>query len=242
MTRGPMPAQSPAPAWQPPGDGPPGATPAMSRRRGARVTVVRHPLVQHKLTLLRDRATGVSEFRRLLRELGLLMAYEACRDLPLGRRRIRTPLAPMDAPVLDGKKLVLVPVLRAGLGLAEGMQALLPAARVAHLGLYRDPRTLAAVEYYFKAPRQMARRDAIVADPMLATGHSAAAALSRIRQAGARSVRFVCLVAAPEGLAYVRRRHPGVPIYTAAVDEGLNAHAYIVPGLGDAGDRLFGTR
>jgi uracil phosphoribosyltransferase len=206
------------------------------------VTLVSHPLVQHKLTLLRDRRTSVGAFRTLLREVGMLMAYEVCRDLPLGRRRIETPLAPMEAPVLEGKKLVLVPILRAGLGLVDGMLELLPSARVGHIGLYRDPRTLEAVEYYFKMPARMEERDAIVADPMLATGHSAAAAVTRLRAAGARSVRFVCLVAAPEGLAHFRGRHADVPVFTAAVDERLDGHAYIVPGLGDAGDRIFGTK
>jgi uracil phosphoribosyltransferase len=203
---------------------------------------VSHPLVQHKLTLMRDRKTSASAFRALLREIGMLMGYEVCRDLPLGRRRIETPLAPMDAPVLAGKKLVLVPILRAGLGLVDGLLELLPSARVGHIGLYRDPRTLEAVEYYFKVPGRMEERDAIVLDPMLATGHSAAAAVTRLQKAGARSVRFVCLVAAPEGLVHLGARHPEVPVYTAAVDERLNDHAYIVPGLGDAGDRIFGTK
>jgi uracil phosphoribosyltransferase len=206
------------------------------------LTVVTHPLVQHKLTLMRDRTTSVSAFRALLREVGMLMAYEVCRDLPLGRKRIETPLAAMDAPVLEGKKLVLVPILRAGLGLVDGMLPLLPSARVGHIGLYRDHATLQPVEYYFKVPARLEERQVFVLDPMLATGHSAAAAVARLKQAGARWVRFVCLVAAPEGLAHFHRRHPEVPVFTAAVDERLDPHAYIVPGLGDAGDRIFGTR
>jgi uracil phosphoribosyltransferase len=208
----------------------------------AQVVLVSHPLVQHKLTLMRDRETSVSAFRALLREIGMLMAYEVCRDLPLTRRRIETPLAPMDAPTLEGKKLVVVPILRAGLGLADGMLELLPSARVGHIGLYRDHRTLAAVEYYFKVPPDLDERDVIVTDPMLATGHSAVAAVSRLRRAGARSIRFVCLVAAPEGLAHFRAHHPDVPVFTAAVDERLDERGYIVPGLGDAGDRIFGTK
>lgn len=210
--------------------------------RAPEVVVVSHPLVQHKLTLMRDRETSVSAFRALLREIGMLMAYEVCRDLPLTRRRIQTPLAPMDAPVLAGKKLVLAPILRAGLGLADGMLELLPSARVGHIGLYRDHRTLQAVEYYFKMPPGLDDRDVIVTDPMLATGHSAAAAAARLRRAGARSIRFVCLVAAPEGLAHFHARHPEVPVFTAAIDERLDEQGYILPGLGDAGDRIFGTR
>jgi uracil phosphoribosyltransferase len=206
------------------------------------VVVVSHPLVQHKLTLMRDRETSASAFRALLREIGMLMAYEVCRDLPLTRRRIETPLAPMDAPVLAGKPLVLAPILRAGLGLADGMLELLPSALVGHIGLYRDHRTLEAVEYYFKMPPDLDERDVIVTDPMLATGHSAAAAAARLRRAGARSIRFVCLVAAPEGLAHLHARHPDVPVFAAAIDERLDERGYIVPGLGDAGDRIFGTR
>lgn len=206
------------------------------------VTVVDHPLVQHKLTLMRRRDTGVAAFRALLQEIGALLAYEVARDLPLARTRIETPLAAMDAPVLAGKKLVLVSVLRAGTGLLDGMLRVLPSARVGHIGLYRDPATLEAVEYYFRVPRQLQERDVILADPMLATGHSAVAAVGRLLAAGARSLKLVCLVAAPEGLRHLAARHPGVRVFTAAVDERLDAHGYIVPGLGDAGDRLFGTR
>jgi uracil phosphoribosyltransferase len=205
------------------------------------IVLVSHPLVQHKLTLMRDRETSASAFRALLREIGMLMAYEVCRALPLVRRRIETPLAPMDAPVL-GKKLVVVPILRAGLGLADGMLELLPSARVGHIGLYRDHRTLAAVEYYFKVPPELGEQDVIVTDPMLATGHSAVAAVSRLQRAGARSIRFVCLVAAPEGVAHFRAHHPGIPVFAAALDERLDERGYIVPGLGDAGDRIFGTK
>ena len=206
------------------------------------VTVISHPLVQHKLTLMRRRETSVGAFRSLLREIALLMAYEVARDFPLVRRRIETPLAPMDAPVLEGKKVVLVPILRAGMGLLDGMLEVLPSARVGHIGLYRDPHTLQAVEYYFKVPGRMGDRDVIVTDPMLATGHSAVAAVSRLQATRPRSIRFLCLVAAPEGLRHFHQHHPEVRVYTAAVDDHLNDHGYIVPGLGDAGDRLFGTK
>jgi uracil phosphoribosyltransferase len=206
------------------------------------LTLIAHPLVQHKLTLMRRRETSVGAFRTLLREIALLMAYEVARDFPLVHRRIETPLGPMDAPVLEGKKVVLVPILRAGTGLLDGMLEVLPSARVGHIGLYRDPATLAAVEYYFKVPGRMGDRDVIVADPMLATGHSAVAAVGRLAALGPRSIRFVCLVAAPEGLRHFHARHPGVRVYAAAVDDHLDAHGYIVPGLGDAGDRLFGTK
>ena len=206
------------------------------------VTVVNHPLVQHKLTLMRRAETATGEFRRLLREISLLLGYEVMRDLPTEMIDIQTPIAPMRAPALAGKKLCFVSVLRAGSGILEGMLDLVPSARVGHIGLYRDPRTLAAVEYYFKVPDDIPERDVIVVDPMLATGNSAIAALHRLEERGARSLKYVCLVAAPEGIRAFRAAHADVPIFTAAIDDKLNDHGYIVPGLGDAGDRLFGTK
>jgi uracil phosphoribosyltransferase len=206
------------------------------------VVVIAHPLVQHKLTLLRKAETSAAVFRALLREISMLLAYEVTRDMPLTYVRIKTPLAPMQAPVLAGKKLVVVSIMRAGNGILDGMLELIPSARVGHIGLYRDPRTHVAVEYYFKVPEDIAERDALVVDPMLATGNSAVAALHRLKDTGAKTLKFVCLLAAPEGIAHVHEQHPDVPIYTAAVDERLDAHAYILPGLGDAGDRLFGTK
>lgn len=201
-----------------------------------------HPLVQHKLALLRDRRTASQDFRRLAREIGLLMAYEATRDLALEPCRIETPLEAMQASRIAGKKLCLVSILRAGNGLLEGVLELIPAARVGHVGLYRDPATLRPVQYYLKLPENMASRLAIVVDPMLATGHSAAAAVARLKQAGAREIRFMCLLAAPEGIAAFHAEHPDVTVFAAAVDRGLDEHGYIRPGLGDAGDRLYGTR
>ena len=206
------------------------------------VIVIAHPLVQHKLTLLRKAETSAAVFRALLREISMLLAYEVTRDMPLTYVRIKTPLAPMQAPVLAGKKLVLVSIMRAGNGILDGMLELIPSARVGHIGLYRDPKTHVAVEYYFKVPEDIAERDALVVDPMLATGNSAVAALHRLKDTGAKTLKFVCLLAAPEGIAHVQEQHPDVPIYTAAVDECLDAHDYIIPGLGDAGDRLFGTK
>jgi uracil phosphoribosyltransferase len=206
------------------------------------VTVVDHPLVQHKLSLLRDRERSTAGFRRLVREIAMLLCYEVTRELPLTRMRIDTPLQAMDAPVIEGKKLVLAPVLRAGLALAEGMMELIPAARVAHIGLYRDHDTLEAVEYFFKAPSDLEDRLVIVTDPMLATANSATAALERLKARGAKDLRFVCLLAAPEGIERLRGHHPDVPIWTAAIDDHLNEKGYIVPGLGDAGDRLYGTK
>ena len=203
---------------------------------------ITHPLVQHKLTLMRNRETSTSTFRNLLREISMLLAYEVCRDFPTTMIDIVTPVAPTKAPVLDGKKIVLVSILRAGAGILDGMLRLLPSARVGHVGLYRDPGTLAAVEYYFKVPRDMRGRDVIVVDPMLATGNSAVAAIDRIRGTHPRSMKFVCLVTCPEGLANFHGHHPDVPVYTAAIDSHLDDHGYIVPGLGDAGDRLFGTK
>lgn len=206
------------------------------------VTVVHHPLVQHKLTLMRMEGTSSGEFRRLLREVSMLLAYEVTRDLPLTQVEITTPIQKMKAPVIDGKKITLVSILRAGNGILEGMLELIPSARVGHIGLYRDPKTLAPVEYYFKMPPDMSARDAIVVDPMLATGNSAAAALSRLKVLKPLSIKFVCLVASPEGVDLLRSEHPDVPIFTAAIDEKLNDHGYIVPGLGDAGDRIYGTK
>ena len=206
------------------------------------VVVIAHPLVQHKLTLLRKVETSAAEFRALLREISMLLAYEVTRDIPLTYVPITTPLAPMQAPVLAGKKLVVVSIMRAGNGILDGMLELIPSARVGHIGLYRDPQTHVAVEYYFKVPEDIAERDALVVDPMLATGNSAVAALHRLKDTGVKTLKFVCLLAAPEGIAHVHEQHPDVPIYTAAVDERLDAHAYIIPGLGDAGDRLFGTK
>ena len=204
--------------------------------------VIDHPLVQHKLSLMRRKQTSTGEFRLLLRELSPLMLYEATRDLPLEMRRIETPMEPMDAPMLAGKKLCFVPILRAGLGMLDGMLDLVPAARVGHVGLYRDPATLDAVEYYIKAPEDIGERLVIVLDPMLATGHSAAAALTRLKELGALSIRYICLLAAPRGIEVLGEEHPDVRVYTAAIDRELNEHAYIMPGLGDAGDRLFGTK
>jgi uracil phosphoribosyltransferase len=201
-----------------------------------------HPLVQHKLTLMRMRETSTAEFRRLLSEISMLLTYEVTRDMPTVTRAIETPLAPMDAPVLEGKKIVFISILRAGSGILDGMLEILPSARVGHIGLYRDPKTLEPVEYYFKLPSEMEGRDAIVVDPMLATGNSAVAAVERIKQTRPRTLKFVCLLAAPEGLATFHESHPDVPVYTAAIDERLNEKGYILPGLGDAGDRLFGTK
>ena len=206
------------------------------------VTVVAHPLVQHKLALMRRKETTTAEFRQLLREISLLLGYEVMRDLPLTQVEIETPLAPMMAPRLEGKKLMLVSILRAGNGLLEGLLDLVPSARVGHIGLYRDPQTLQAVEYYFKVPQDLRERLVIVLDPMLATGHSAVAAVTRLKKAGARDIKFVCLLTVPEGIAEMRAAHPDVRIYTAAIDDHLNDHGYIVPGLGDAGDRLYGTK
>ncbi|HUK06234.1 MAG TPA: uracil phosphoribosyltransferase [Stellaceae bacterium] len=204
--------------------------------------VVRHPLVQHKLSLMRSKETPTALFRQLLREIGPLLLYEATRDLPLEEKEIETPICKTRAPMLSGKKLCLVPILRAGLGFVDAMLEVVPTARVGHIGLYRDPTTLAAVEYYLKLPEDIAQRLTILVDPMLATGNSATAAITRLKEFGAVPIKFVCLVAAPDGLALMRAEHPDVPIFTAAIDEKLNAHAYIVPGLGDAGDRLFGTK
>jgi uracil phosphoribosyltransferase len=206
------------------------------------INVVAHPLVQHKLTLMRDKNTSSTNFRRLMREIGLLLGYDATKDLQLALKSIETPLQPMEAPILDGKKLVIVPILRAGLGLAEGLTDLVPLARMGHVGLYRDPRTLQAVEYYFRVPNDVTDRDVLVCDPMLATAHSAIAAVDRLKESGARRMKFICILASEHGARAFAEVHPDVPVVTAAVDSRLNDHGYIVPGLGDAGDRLFGTK
>lgn len=206
------------------------------------VHLISHPLVQHKLTLMRQKDRSTSHFRRLLHEISMLMAYEVTRDMPLQMIEIETPLETMQSPVMDGKKTVFVVILRAGTGFLDGMLEVVPGARVGHVGLYRDPKSLVAVEYYFKMPQDMHERDAIVLDPMLATGNSAVAAVERLKETNPRSIRFVSLLAAPEGLANFHRHHPDVPVYTAAIDRALNEHGYIVPGLGDAGDRIYGTR
>jgi uracil phosphoribosyltransferase len=206
------------------------------------VTVVDHPLVQHKLTLMRDKRRSTRGFRELLGEIALLLAYDATRDLELSTVEIETPLESMEAPILKGRKPVLMSILRAGNGLLDGMLTLLPSARVAHIGLYRDPETLEAVEYYFKTPDHMDERTTLVVDPMLATGHSAIAAVNRLKALNPREIRFICLLAAPEGIAAFHDAHPDVPIFTAAIDRQLNDHGYICPGLGDAGDRMYGTR
>ena len=206
------------------------------------LTVVSHPLVQHKLTLMREHDTSTASFRQLLREISLLLAYEVTRELPMTTKRIETPLCEMDAPMIEGKKLALISILRAGNGLLDGILELIPAARVGFIGLYRDHETLQPVQYYFKVPTQLEDRIVIVVDPMLATGNSSAAAIDLLKGSGATNIRFLCLLAAPEGVAHMKERHPDVPIVTAAVDDHLNEKGYIVPGLGDAGDRMFGTK
>jgi uracil phosphoribosyltransferase len=206
------------------------------------VQVISHPLVQHKLTLMREKDRSTTSFRRLLREVGMLMAYEVTRDMPTQLVEISTPLETMRSPMIEGRKTAFVVVMRAGAGLLEGMLEVVPGARVGHIGIYRDPKTLVAVEYYFKMPSGMDERDAIVLDPMLATGNSAVAAVDRLKETNPRSIRFVSLIAAPEGIANMKENHPDVPIYTASIDRELNEHGYIVPGLGDTGDRIFGTQ
>ena len=206
------------------------------------VQVVSHPLVQHKLTLMRQKRCPTNSFRRLLREVGMLMAYEVTRDMPTKLVEIETPMEKMSAPMIEGRKTAFVVVMRAGAGFLEGMLDVVPGARVGHIGIYRDPKTLIAVEYYFKMPADMHERDAIVLDPMLATGNSAVAAVERLKETSPRSIRFVSLISTPEGIANVQQHHPDVPIYTASIDRGLNEHGYIVPGLGDTGDRIFGTK
>ncbi|MCR8722968.1 uracil phosphoribosyltransferase [Frigidibacter sp. ROC022] len=206
------------------------------------LTVVDHPLVQHKLTLMRDKETSTNSFRRLLREISQLLAYEITRNMEMTTRRIETPIQAMDSPVIDGKKLALISILRAGNGLLDGVLELIPAARVGFVGLYRDEKTLQPVKYYYKVPSDLGNRLVIALDPMLATGNSSAAAIEMLKASGATNIRFMCLLAAPEGIARMKEAHPDVPIVTAAVDERLNDHGYIVPGLGDAGDRMFGTK
>lgn len=206
------------------------------------LTIVTHPLVQHKLTIMRDKATSTAGFRQLLREISQLLAYEVTRELAMTTRRIETPICAMDAPALAGKKLALISILRAGNGLLDGILDLIPSARVGFIGLYRDPATLMPVQYYCKVPDELADRLVIAVDPMLATGNSSVAAIDLLKQSGAVNIRFLCLLAAPEGIKRMKEAHPDVPIVTAAVDERLNDHGYIVPGLGDAGDRMFGTK
>jgi len=206
------------------------------------VHLISHPLVQHKLTLMRQKDLSTSSFRRLLHEIAMLMAYEVTRDMPTQLIEIETPLETMQSPVIEGRKTVFVVVMRAGAGFLDGMLEVVPGARVGHVGLYRDPKTLTAVEYYFKMPHNMQERDAIVLDPMLATGNSAVAAVDRLKETNPKSIRFVSLLAAPEGLKTFHAHHPDVPVYTACIDRQLNDHGYIVPGLGDAGDRIYGTK
>jgi uracil phosphoribosyltransferase len=206
------------------------------------VHLIDHPLVQHKLSLMRNKEVSTNSFRRLLNELSMLMAYEVTRDMPMQDVEIDTPLEKMTARVIDGKKLVFVSILRAGTGILDGMLSVVPGARVGHIGLYRDPKTLMAVEYYFKMPQNMENRDVVVVDPMLATGNSAIAAVERLKELNPKSIKFVCLLTCPEGVRAFQQSHPDVPIYTAAIDRELNDHGYILPGLGDAGDRIFGTK
>jgi uracil phosphoribosyltransferase len=205
------------------------------------VHVISHPMVQHKLTAMREKSTKTGEFRSLLREISMFLGYEVLRDIPMTTRRIDTPVATMDAPVMAGRNMAFISIMRAGQGILDGMLRLIPSAPVGHIGLYRDPKTLVAVEYYFKVPKDIQERDAIVLDPMLATGHSAVAALDRLKESKPKSIKFLSLLCSPEGIDYFHEFHPDVPVFTAAVDEKLNEKGYIVPGLGDAGDRLFGT-
>lgn len=207
----------------------------------AKISIIDHPLVQHKLSIMRRSDTSAHKFRTLMREISLLLAYEVTRDLPLKVEEIETPLARMKAPFLEGRDVCLISILRAGNGLLDGMLQLIPSARVGHIGLYRDPKTLVAIEYYFKVPGDINTRDVIVVDPMLATGHSAVAAVNRIKSLNPKSIKFVCLLAAPEGIKEFQEEHPEIPIFTACIDERLNEKGYILPGLGDAGDRLFNT-
>ncbi|EJL81268.1 uracil phosphoribosyltransferase [Polaromonas sp. CF318] len=214
----------------------------MTTTRSDKVHLVDHPLVQHKLTLMRRKDASTNTFRTLLNELSMLMAYEVTRDMPMQDIEIETPLEKTTSKVIDGKKLVFVSILRAGNGILEGMLSVVPGARVGHVGLYRDPKTLTAVEYYFKMPHDMEERDIVVVDPMLATGNSAIAAVERLKELNPKSIKFVCLLTCPEGIKALQAAHPDVPIYTAAIDRELNSHGYILPGLGDAGDRIFGTK
>ncbi|AZR74008.1 uracil phosphoribosyltransferase [Anoxybacter fermentans] len=207
-----------------------------------KVHVIDHPLIQHKLTLIRDERTGAKEFRELLNEIAMLMAYEVTRDLPLVEVEIKTPITVAKAKMIEGKKLGIIPILRAGLGMVDGILRLIPTAKVGHIGLYRDPETLEPVEYYCKMPTDIEERDLIIVDPMLATGGSASAAIRFVKERGGKNIKLMCLIAAPEGIEVIQKDHPDVDIYVAAVDDCLNDHAYIVPGLGDAGDRLYGTK
>lgn len=206
------------------------------------VHVFDHPLIQHKLTLLRMKETSSVQFRALLKEISMLIVYEITRDLPLTKVQIETPLEQMSGQVLEGKKIVFVPILRAGLGILEGMIEIIPSARIGHIGLYREPKTLQSIEYYYKLPEDVADRHMLVLDPMLATGNSAIAAIHRLKESGPKSIKFICLLAAPEGLKNFQDEHPEIPVYTTAIDRCLNEKGYILPGLGDAGDRLFGTK
>jgi uracil phosphoribosyltransferase len=206
------------------------------------VHLVDHPLVQHKLTLMRRKSASTNSFRLLANEISMLMAYEVLRDMPMHEIEVETPMETTAGNVIDGKKLVFVSILRAGTGVLDGLLAVVPGARVGHIGLYRDPKTLGAIEYYFKMPGELHERDVVVVDPMLATGNSAVAAVERLKECGPKSIKFVCLLACPEGIAALHKAHPDVPIYTAAIDRELDEHGYILPGLGDAGDRIFGTK
>ncbi|MEY2988291.1 MAG: hypothetical protein RJB13_1812 [Pseudomonadota bacterium] len=214
----------------------------MSLKSFSNAHLIEHPLIQHKLTIMRKAETSTQKFRGLLSEISMLLAYEVTRDMPMVETQIQTPVASMQAPMLAGKKIVLVSILRAGQGIVDGMMRILPSARIGHIGLYREPKTRVVVEYYFKVPKDISERDVILVDPMLATGNSAVAAVHRIKQTQPKSIKFVSLLAAPEGIANMQSEHPDVQIYTAAIDERLDEHGYIVPGLGDAGDRLFGTK
>ena len=206
------------------------------------VTLIQHPLILHKLTIMRRSKTSTTKFRALMSEISMLLAYEVTRDLPVTHTTIETPLMETQAPILMGKKIVIVSILRAGQGIVDGMLRLLPSARIGHIGIYRNPGTNVTVEYYFKIPKDISERDVVLVDPMLATGSSVVAALHRLKEVGSKSLKFICLLAAPEGIRYMHEEHPDVRIYTAAVDKGLNEQGYIIPGVGDAGDRLFGTR
>lgn len=206
------------------------------------ITQIEHPLIQHKLTLMRQKETSTAKFRQLLEEISLLLAYEVTRELPMEKVSIETPFATMDAPMLTGKKLVLISIMRAGQGILDGMLKLIPSARVGHIGLYRDPRMLMPVEYYFKVPKDVSEREMLIVDPMIATGNTAIAAVHRLKETQPQSIKFVCLLAAPEGIASFHKEHPDVPVFTAAIDQQLDEHGYILPGLGDAGDRMFGTQ
>ena len=214
----------------------------MESKFGSKVHIMDHPLVAHKLTIMRDKNTSVKDFRELVSEIGMLITYEATRDLPLTTKHIETPICVMDAPTLAGRKFVVVPILRAGLGMVDGMVSMMPNVKVGHIGLFRDPQTLEPVKYYFKMPADIEERDVIVVDPMLATGGSASAAITFLKQDGVKHIKLMCIIGAPEGVKRMQEDHPDVDIFVAALDDHLNDHGYIVPGLGDAGDRIFGTK